>query len=108
MVFLNYPGLVITLYDGSVNMLVVESSAVGSTAAGVSVGISWRNLQRIAGSVIYDGDQGLWRSAEEPGIWYELARPLQEGEEPIDPPLVAEQYEVLDPAHSVVRRIYVM
>jgi hypothetical protein len=108
MLFIHYPDLVITTHEGRVNMLVVESSRVGSTEAGVSVGVSWNELERRVCQLEYDGDQDLWTSTETPGIWYEIASPPRDGEEPIDPPLVAEAYEVLNPEQAVVRRIYVM
>ena len=108
MVFADYPGLVVSTYEGLVNMLIVESAEAGSTELGVAVGMSWIELDRRLGPFEYDSDNALWVSSKTPGIWYEIARPPREDEEPIDPPLVTEVYQVLDPKNAIVRRIYVM
>jgi hypothetical protein len=51
----------------------------------------------------YGEDEGLWASSGALGLWYELARPPHAGEQPIDPPLVPELYEVLNRAEAHVR-----
>jgi hypothetical protein len=104
----DYPGLQVTLYEGHVHMLIVESPTVGQTELGVSVGMSWKDLKRRVGPLEYDEENGLWISKRTPGIWYEVARPPRDYEEPIDPPFVTEVYEISDPKNAVVRRIYVM
>lgn len=107
---MKYPGITVTAVDGSVNMLIVESAEIGATDSGVSVGMSFRNLEGLVGSVIFDDDDGamLWTTSDRPGIWYEIARPPTEGEEPLNPPLVSEWFNVQDPEKAVVRSIFVM
>jgi hypothetical protein len=111
MVFASFPGLVVTTSKERVNMLIVESSEVGNTELGVSVGMSWIELDRRVGPLEYVSDSALWASSKTPGISYEIARPTrddEESEELFDSPIVTELYEVTDPKNAIVRRIYVM
>lgn len=93
---------------GSAVMLIAEDPTVGQTKAGIAVGATWRDLEQACGPVTFDAEQSLWTSPLEPGIWYEVVRPALPTEQPLDPPFVDEVYEVTDPGHAHVRRIYVL
>jgi len=90
-------------------MLIAEDATAGETSDGIRVGASWARLVAIRGEPTYDAEEtGSWVDALEPGIWYDIARPVQPGEETIDPPFRGERLFVEDPEHAFVRRIYVM
>ena len=107
-IFLEYPGIVVSLYDGVANMLIVDAAEIGATEAGAFAGMPFRELERLVGELVFGEGEGLWTSVETEGLWYEIARPSREGEEPIDPPLCSEVHAITDPERAVVRRIYVM
>ncbi len=108
MLFLQYPGIEVAFHNGLANMLIVEAAEIGRTEAGAYAGMPLRELSRVVGELTYDEDQHLWTTARTDGIWYEIARPPREGEEPLDPPLCAEVWLISDPESAVLRRIYVM
>jgi hypothetical protein len=90
-------------------MLIAEDATAGETSDGIAVGSSWARLVAVRGEPTYEIEEtGSWVDALEPGIWYDIARPLQPGEETLDPPFGGEHQVIEDPEHAFVRRIYVM
>lgn len=108
MTTLDYDIVTVMLLEDVVTMIVIEFGAPIEVAVGIKTGVSLAELQsKLRESLVYDEEEGLWRSAEVKGVWYEICRPAQDGEEPIDPPYVPEQYDISQPERAVVRRVFV-
>ena len=105
---LDFVGLTVGLLDDATNMIVVESVDAGVTSDGIRVGASWSVLIGKRGVPVYDEEAGAWEDVGQPGIWYDLARPLREDEKPRDQPFEGEYWEITDPGRAYVRGIYVM
>lgn len=106
--FLEYASITVALLDESVHMLIAEPSFTGETPEGLSVGTSWERVIETLEDVEYSEDEGLWFSPRHPGVWYEIARPAQGFEQPLDPPFESEHHEVSQPQNAFVRRMFVM
>ncbi len=108
--FLYFEGLTVVLQGGCVSMVVAEPSSMaqleGSTD--IRVGMSYKALaDSLPAALSYDDEEGLWRSEVYEGVLFEIARPAEPGEEPIDPPFVPELHDVTRPETAVVRRMFV-
>lgn len=66
-------------------MLIAESPAAGETTQGIRVGSTWTQLVEL-GDVEFDEEDHLWRSAQQPGVWYQVVRAAHSYEAPLDPP----------------------
>lgn len=93
-----------------VTMVVAEpaSSARLEGVDNVRLGMAYTELREaLRAALRYDEEEGLWRSEAHQGVLFEIARPAEPGEEPLDPPLVPELYDITRPAAAVLRRMFV-
>lgn len=93
-----------------VTMVVAEpaSSARLQGVPSVQVGMAYAELREaLRTDLSYDEEEGLWRSDAHEGVLFEIARPADPGEEPIDPPLIPELYDISRPEAAVLRRMFV-
>ncbi|MGB3410199.1 MAG: hypothetical protein WBA45_03300 [Microthrixaceae bacterium] len=109
MTSLDYGFITIMLFQGVVTMIVIEMNAQIEVAeCGIKPGALVRDLVSFLESPLtYDQEEGLWRSADLEGLWFEVARPAEAGEDPIEPPYVPEQYDITRPESALVRRVFV-
>lgn len=106
--FLEYPGLTVCLENDQISMLIAEYGYEGKTPDGSYVGMTWLELKSKYSELKFDVENDLWVVPGLDGVWFDIARPAQQGEDPIRPPYVSEVYEVIDEEHAFVRSIYVM
>lgn len=109
MTTLDHGFVAVMLLDGVVTMIVIDLDAqIEIGGNGIRPGMPLRDLVSHLGSPLtYDEEEGLWCSADTEGVWFEIARPADVGEDPIDPPYVPEQYDISRPESALVRRIFV-
>jgi L-threonylcarbamoyladenylate synthase len=105
---LDFAAVAVALSNGRVSGLIAQEPVGGQTADGIAVGVQWTHLSAVRGEPTYEPEElGLWVDARDPGIGYDIARPLQQGDETIDPPFKGVRGVVTDPEQAFVRRIFV-
>lgn len=105
--FLHYHGVTVCLRQGLAYEIVAEEGYRGRTREGVNVGATWHELRKIHPNITFHEDERLWYVPGIDGLSFDLVRPPRSEEQPINPPWVDEEYEVLDPNHAFVRSIAV-
>jgi len=107
---LYFASMTVGIHGEGVRMVVAEpaSSARLESPDAVRLGMAVSALADALGAdLLYEEEEGLWRSDAHEGVLFEIARPADPGEEPIDPPLVPELYEITRPETAVLRRMFV-
>jgi hypothetical protein len=105
---LEYPSVRVLLNFGVVANLIALNDLAGATTDGIAVGTSWRRLLAVRGEPVYEIDEaGAWIDALDPGMMYDIARPLKMGEQTLDPPYAGEYQVIVDPEHAFIRRIFI-
>jgi hypothetical protein len=106
--FFYYDDITVGFEDGSVSMVIAESTSSAQTEIGITVGMKWLDLQRILGDLVYVENAGLWSSPNLPGIYYEICKTESNGESASRDLLVDELYEITNPNRAFIRRIYIL
>ena len=105
-----FAAMTVGLLWDRVTMVVAEpsSSARLESDHDVRLGMAYAELRdALSTELCYDEEEGLWRSDAHEGVLFEIARSADPGEEPIDPPLVPELYDITRPDTAVLRRMFV-
>lgn len=107
---LYFEAITVGLMRGRVTMTVAEQASLARLEdhSTVRVGVPFTELQHALDEPLhYVEEEGLWSSAAHGGVLFEIARPADPGEEPVDPPLVPELYNITRPSVAVLRRMFV-
>lgn len=107
MLTLSYGSLRVFCLHGLVSMIVCELGSPVEGPHGVTAGMTWMDASRRLGELTFDEEEALWFAPDQPGILYDIARPMAPGEQPVNPPYVPELYEVSEPDTAIVRSIFV-
>lgn len=105
--FLEYPGVTVCLEHGRVCEVVAEDGYRGTTSRGLKVGATWKELRQLYPTIAFDEDERVWYVPGIDGLSFDIVRPPRAEEQPIIPPWVNEEYEILDPEHAFVLSIAV-
>ena len=104
---LHYAGVSLYFRHGRATMLIALETSAYETPEGARVGMPWAELNRLVPDLEFDEDDDLWFSPSHPGVWYDIARPAYDFEQPTDHSHVRVTWEVNDD-RAFLRRLYVM
>ncbi len=107
---LYFAAMTVGLVCGRVTMVVAEPASFARLKSDhdLHIGMAYAELRdALTTELRYDEEEGLWRSDAHEGVLFEIARPADPGEEPIDPPLVPELYDITRPDAALLRRMFV-